>query len=101
MKQSEINHLRMLLGWVRTEIGPTPEELVATMKDIASRAPDLDVDEEGKRRMVEAHDRARAVPKYVRAAEKALSKMLGERGADVVDGEAREVRRIGSTGDDA
>ena len=34
MKQSDINHLRRLLGWVRTEIGQDPDELVQTMTGV-------------------------------------------------------------------
>lgn len=88
MKPSELNHLRRLLGWVRCEIGQTPEELVETMRQIGGKI-EADIDDAAGRRLVEAYDGARAVPKYVRAAERALSKMLGDRG-EVVDGEASD-----------
>ena len=90
MKQSEINHLRLLLGWVRTEIGQTPDELVDTVRRVAGG---VEIGDSAKQRLVEAHDKAREVPKYVRAAEKALTKMLRDRG-DVLDVPMREQKRI-------
>lgn len=92
MKQSEVNHLRLLLGWVRCEIGQSPDELVSTMQEIASKV-DWDIDVLAKQRLVDAHDAARKIPKYVRAAEKALTKMLRDR-SEVIDGTATEQRRI-------
>lgn len=99
MKQSDLAHLRRLLGWVRCEIGPTPAEQVAGLQKIVR---DLgftseDVSDESMRRFVEGYDRARAVPKYVRAAVKALERTAGTVGP-VVDLQARERRRIGRGG---
>ncbi len=94
MKKSDINHLRRLLGWVRTEIGQAPDELVETMRVLGTKLqPELS--DAAKQRLVESHDRARSVPKYVREAERALSKMLDDRG-EVVDAAANEQPRIGN-----
>ncbi len=71
---AEINHLRRLLGWVACEVGQTPEDMVETVRQIATSIQD--VDEAGKARLVEAHQRASAVPKYIRAAVKALRKAI-------------------------
>jgi hypothetical protein len=92
MKQSEVNHLRLLLGWVRCEIGQSPDELVSTMNEIAGKL-DVQIDGGVKQRLVEAHDSARAIPRYVRAAEKALTKMLKDRG-EVVEVTVTEQKRI-------
>lgn len=84
MRQSELNHLRRLLGWVRCEIGPTPDEFVAIAQKIAPTVGE--VSDDGKRRLVEYHDRARSVPKYIREAVKALEKLTGP-GDDIGDAE--------------
>lgn len=92
MKQSDLNHLRRLVGWVRCEIGQSPSELVETCREIAALGIEPESDA-AKQRLVEAHDRARAVPQYIRAAVKAMEKMLNEPGA-VIEGEARAIKRI-------
>lgn len=71
---AEINHLRRLLGWVRCEIGQAPDEMVPMVRGIVERLGD--VSEEGKARLVEQYAEASNVPKYVRAAVKALEKTL-------------------------
>jgi hypothetical protein len=76
MKQSELHQLRRLLGWVRCEIGQTPDELTATVLGIAAGI-DTGITDDAKRRLVEAHDKARNVPKYIREAVKALEKLTG------------------------
>jgi len=80
---SDINHLRRLLGWVRCEIGQSPEEMASMLADIADKLGHPPIADESKRRLVEAHDKARSVPKYVRAAVKALSKTVGN--GEVID----------------
>lgn len=87
MKKSDTNHLRRLLGWVRCEIGQSPEELVATVNDIRAKIfPNGGISDEGKARTVAAYDAARKVPAYVRSSVKALEKALrpGEIVGDVV-----------------
>lgn len=84
MKRSDINHLRRLIGWVSCEIGQSPEELVATVKKMLPGTGNIGDD--AKQRIVEAHDRARNVPAYVRDAVKALRKTVGEQG-EIVDAE--------------
>src|SRR5690348_1691385 len=84
LSKSDVNHLRRLLGWVRCEVGQSPEELVATVRHIASK---IDIGEYGKQRMVEAHQQASRVPKYIRAALKALEKHVREAEGEVVDAE--------------
>jgi len=81
MKQSQLNHLRRLLGWVRCEIGQTPDEVVNTARVLAGAG--ISPTDYGKQALVAAHDRARSVPKYVRAAVKALSSMISEHGTVV------------------
>lgn len=92
LKEAEINHLRRLIGWVACEAGQTPEELIATVRKIAPAIQD--VSEEGKAQLVEAHKKAEAVPKYVRAAIKALSKVIQPHLGDIVDGESVEHKQL-------
>lgn len=75
MKQSEINHLRRLLGYVRCDIGQEPDELVEIARLIGPAIGP--VSDAAKQRLVESHDKARRVPKYVREAVKALEKLVG------------------------
>jgi len=83
MKQSDLAHLRRLLGWVRCEIGQSPEEFVATVSNIAQKLGHPQLDAEQQRTLVQDHDRARAVPKYVREAVKALDRYARAPGAVV------------------
>lgn len=75
MKRADLKHLRRLVAWVQCEIGQSPEELVATTRTIADKLGNPELDHDAQVRMVQAHDRARAVPAYVRAAVKALDQM--------------------------
>lgn len=92
MKRSDLNHLRRLVAWVQCEIGPTPEELQARVQDIAAHGVEP-ADDAARQRMVDAYDKARSVPKYVRAAVKALDGYARAPGA-LVDASVREVRRL-------
>lgn len=80
MRQSELNHLRRLVGWVRCDIDQDPEDMVRTAQDVAAKLEGHVIDDEARRRFVERHDRARAIPKYVREAVKALAIYLNEPG---------------------
>lgn len=71
---AELNHLRRLLGWVSCEVGQPPDEMVPMVQSIVRQIGEPSP--EGKARLVEAHARASNVPKYVRAALKALAKTL-------------------------
>lgn len=81
---SDVSHLRRLLGYMRCEVGQSPSELVATVQAILPAVGEVSGD--GKQRLVEAHTKAQNVPKYVRAAIKALEKALADE-HDMVDGE--------------
>ncbi|CAB3870902.1 hypothetical protein [Achromobacter deleyi] len=82
MKQSDLNHLRRLLGWVRCDIGQDPAGQQQTMIDIAGKLPIDSIDADAKARLVEGYRRAEAVPVYVRDAVKALEKALTAVGRD-------------------
>jgi hypothetical protein len=88
MKQSDLNHLRRLVAWVRCEIGQAPHEMVATVRTVADKLGHPEISPEAQQRLVHAHDKARQVPKYVRAAVMALEKAVGTTGP-VVDAEAQ------------
>lgn len=80
MKQSDLNHLRRLLGWIRCDIGQSPGEIQQTMIDVADGLGHPEISPEAKARMVEAYHRAESIPLYVRAAVKALEKALANGG---------------------
>ncbi|WP_293000035.1 hypothetical protein [Nevskia sp.] len=76
LTQAELNHLRRLLGWVRCEIGPSPEEHKAIVGNILDKIGPDEVSDAGRARLVDAHRRIESVPGYVRAAVESLSKVL-------------------------
>ena len=78
MKQSDLNHLRRLLGWIRCDIGQSPAELQQTMIDVADGLGHPEISQDARARMVEAYRRAESIPLYVRAAVKALEKALSK-----------------------
>lgn len=82
MKQSDLNHLRRLLGWVRCDIGQDPAGQQQTMIHIAGKLDIDSIDADAKARLVEGYRRAEAVPVYVRDAVKALEKALAAAGRD-------------------
>lgn len=96
LTDAEINHLRRLLGWVRCEIGQSPEDLVETVRGIVlvTGTPSA----EAKDRLVESHRKAERAPKYVRAAVKALSKTIEPDGEIVVPAEDRNVLKASAQG---
>ena len=83
MKHSDLKHLRRLVGWVRCEIGESPEEYVAGVQAIADKLGHPSIDDAARQRLVEGYDRRCAVPKYVRAAVKALDRYARAPGAVV------------------
>lgn len=90
---AEINHLQRLLGWAACEAGQEPEEMVGMVRKLAPTiGPDLS--DEGKARIVQAHQQASNVPKYVWAAIKALRKALEPHLGEIVDAEAVEERQL-------
>jgi len=81
LKQSEVNHLRRLLGWVDCAVGPSPEEYVETVKSILPYTGEPS--QEGKLRLVNAYNEAQAIPKYVREAVKSLRRAISEQESEV------------------
>lgn len=95
LTDAEVNHLRRLLGWVRCEVGQAPEEMVETLKAIAPAVGQV-TDPAAEARMRAAYEKSAAVPKYVRAAIKALEKTIVQRAGEIVDAEpASEVPEVG------
>lgn len=92
LTDSEVNHLRRLLGWVRCEIGQSPEELLGTVKSVADALGHPELSAEAKERFILSYYNAERVPKYVRAAIKALENRQSDR-AMVIDPEVSQVQR--------
>lgn len=93
LSAAEINHLRRLLGWVACEIGQSSGELIETAKRIAPTVGELST--EGRQRLIEAAEKADQVPKYVRAAVKALKKAIADQEGDIVDAEISDSTPLG------
>lgn len=92
LKKSEVNHLRRLLAWVDCEIGQSPDEYVATAKNVVEKIGD--VSDEAKQRIMEGHAKSANVPKYVRDAVKALRKTVKRYDGDIVDGDFEEIEEM-------
>jgi hypothetical protein len=76
LSEAHVNHLRRLLGWVRCDIGQSPDEYVDTMRRIA---PYVGLPDEGaQQRLMDGYNKSRAVPQYVRAAVKSLEQIVRE-----------------------
>lgn len=84
LSKAEKNHLRRLVGYIRCEIGQTPEEFMNTMRTIAPVVGEPSPD--AKERLLAAHAKSQNVPRYIRAAIKSLERALARKG-DTVDGE--------------
>lgn len=85
LNKAQVNHLRRLLGWMRCEVGQSPEEMVTMMRGLLPRLGPISDD--GKQRLVESHQAAARVPKYIRAAIKALEPVVEESKGQIVDAE--------------
>ena len=94
LNKAQVNHLRRLLGWVRCEVGQSPDELIATVRHIASK---VDIDDYGKGRMVEEYRKASNVPKYIRAALKSLAPVVREAEGEIIDAGTSVVRTQAAT----
>lgn len=84
LKDSDVNHLRRLLGYVRCEIAQSPEEFKATLREIAPYCGQPDA--AAQARLLATYHKAESVPHYVRAAVKALEKLLRDVDGEIVEG---------------
>ena len=86
IKQSDINHLRRLIAYVRCEIGEDVQQTIQLYTEIA-KTVDAEPDEAAKQRIMESIKKAANVPQYIRRAITALEKVVDDCG-DIVDAEA-------------
>ena len=86
IKQSDINHLRRLIGYVKCEIGEDEQQTIQRYTKI-SGIVDHELDDAARQRIVESVRKAASVPQYIRRAVTALEKVVKESG-DTVDAEA-------------
>ena len=82
---AEVNHLRLLLGWVRCEVGQDHNEIIETMKSIAPTVQLHELSNDSKQRLVDAYNKSIKVPKYVRRAIKQLELVVIESQGEIVD----------------
>ena len=83
LTKSEVKHLRLLLGWLDCEIGPSPKEMIAMAKELAPTIGKITVG--AALRMNAALEKSESVPVYVRSAVKALQKTLVKNVGEVID----------------
>lgn len=93
IKQSDINHLRRLLGYVKCEIGGDEQETIQRYAEL-SGIVDHDLDEAAKQRIVESVRKAASVPQYIRRAVAALEKVVKEADGNTIDAEDFGVTEI-------
>ena len=86
IKQSDINHLRRIIDYVRWEIGEDVQQTIQLYTEIA-KTVDAEPDEAAKQRIMESIKKAANVPQYIRRAITALEKVVDDCG-DIVDAEA-------------
>lgn len=86
IKQSDINHLRRLLGYVKCQIGGDEQETIQRYAEL-SGIVDHDLDDAAKQRIVESVRKAASVPQYIRRAVAALEKVVNEADGNTVDAE--------------
>lgn len=91
LTNAEVNHLRRLIGWIRSGIPQAPDDLMETVKRIAPALDDPPTDFQ-KQALVRMHTESAYVPKYIRAGIKALEKKIKEAEGDIVDAEAEKNR---------
>lgn len=84
MTEAQLNHLRRLLGWMRCEVGQTPEEQRETMRIVAQALTEYP-NTEAQVRIMERYDRGASIPKYIRAAIKALTPLVREQIGEIVE----------------
>ena len=87
MSDAEVNHLRRLLGWVHCEAGQEPEEMAAMLRGIAAKLGPI-TDPAAQQRVVEGMEYSMRVPKYIRAALKALARLCEEMHGTELEGSA-------------
>lgn len=94
LSKSQVNHLRRLLGWVRCSDGvfQSPEEMVDSLRKIAPYVGTPD--DEAKQRLRVSYEKAASIPKYVRAALKALAVVVKESEGELIDAESRQQSRL-------
>lgn len=95
---AEVNHLRRLVAWVSCDIGQAPEEMVSTLKELSGLGAIGPLSTEAKGELVRMHAKAEAVPKYIRAAVKALRKTIAARPDGIEDAEVVESVRTALPG---
>lgn len=86
IKDSDINHLRRLLSYVRCEIGEDEQQTINRYAAL-SGVFDQELSEEAKERVMTSIKKSANVPRYVRAAVNALEKVVMHHDGEIVDAE--------------
>jgi hypothetical protein len=96
LKQSDINHLQKLLGWVECLIGQDESQVVELAKNLAPKLIEIGKDpSEVKDVFIDDLKRSQQTPLYVRAAVKTLRKIIID-DREVAEGEfyVEDIKRL-------
>lgn len=87
MTESEVNHLRRVLAWMRCEMGQEPDEMVAMGNAIIAKVGPLEDPDGAAMRLQAGYEHSARTPAYIRHGVKMLTKALRdhERAAGVVE----------------
>ncbi len=99
LSKAEVNHLRLLLGWMRCSEGvfQSPEEIKATWRDLNDHGVTPSANNETRARLMEHYNLSADVPKYIRHALKMLTASLREHEAKMTNGPIVRVTELPST----
>lgn len=80
LSKAEVNHLRLLLAWMRCDHGTfqSPEEIRETWKDLSAHGIVPDAHNGSRERLMAHYNLSADVPKYIRHALKMLTAHLRE-----------------------
>lgn len=83
----QVNHLRRLLGWVRCEYGQEPAAYAEQAKEMITKleGAGFKTSDDAKAYIAESYMHKASTPKYVRAAVRALEKLLVKQDGVIVD----------------
>lgn len=95
LNKAEVNHLRLLLGWMRCSEGvfQSPEEMADVWRDLADHGIQPSDVNATRERLMQHYKLSAHVPKYIRHALKMLTATLREHEKKFADGAVVDARR--------
>lgn len=99
LSKAEVNHLRLLLAWMRCSEGvfQSPEEIKATWRDLNEHGIVPSDNAETRERLMKSYNLSADVPKYIRHALKMLTAALREHEEKMAHGPVLSVAEVPAT----